>query len=433
MLFKLRNVKGQFAIGLRWAVDTRQGIEQIQFKSNLNYGIISSLKDKTYKKLKLAALTDDGYDKSVCLAGLFAKAYNNLIFIHRLSDSLFWLCIIKNGEVWSGVDLDKATAGDYVEGYEQIKKVVDQAIEDFKKSDIDLTGCLKCTDTAFSEFPQFTNVDFYTLISQARKYRRQNIIRYLEPYKVVKQKIMLVTVIIIIIGCVSYFVYRNHILHTLLHNQEVQEAKRKAAELKAKQQYFENFQKKIRQQWGYSVIKNVMGLFDQLPLQSKGWSLIAASYNPARPKQLQLELKRSNYGTLNSFVYAYTPDGKDGDVAKNSDSGKKTISINLDHFYTQENYVLNKKELQQKIPKNLYALISFMQIRKDMFNFQLAGEKKGRYGINSASFTLNGSALWQLIQLQDALAKYPTLIINNIDFKVINYDMSWQLKGEIYA
>lgn len=433
MLLKLKNVKDQFAIGLRWAVDTRQGIEQIQFNNNLNYGVIIPLKDKTYKKLKLAALADDSYDKALCLAGLFSKTFENLIFIHRLNDTLYWLCVIKNGEVWSGVDLEKATAGDYVETYERIKFVVDVAVKDFESSGIAVADCLQCTDTAFSEFPQCQNIDFFTITTQARKYRRPFIIRYLEPHKVIRQKIILVAVIIIVLGSVSYFVYRNHILNVLLHNQQVQDAKRKAEELKLQEQYFKNLETKIQQQWGFAVIKNTMSLFSHLPLQSKGWQLSSVSYNPSQPNQLQLELNRSSFGTLNSFIYAYTPDGQDGKIANDNNSGSKTVRFKQDKLLTEFDYVLNRNELTQKIPKNLYALISFMQVRQDIFNFQVSKEERERYNVHATSFELTGSALWQLIQLETAFEKFPTLIVTNIDFKVTNYDMSWRLKGEIYA
>ena len=433
MLFKLKNVKDQFAIGLRWAVDSRQGIEQIQFNNNLNYGVIAALKDKSFKRLKVAALTDDTYDKSICLAGLFAKAFDNLIFIHRLSDSLYWLCIVKEGEVWSGVDVDKATAGDYVDNYDAIKALVDVAVQDFEANGIEVASCLKCTDTAFSEFPQCENVDFFTLISKARKYKRQFIIRYLEPHKVIKQKIILVIIILVVFGSVSYFVYRNHIVHILLHNQEVQEEKRKAAALKAEQEYFKSIESKVRKQWGSAVIKNIMSLFNHLPLQSKGWSVTKISYVPSEPNTLKISLQRSSFGTLNSFIYAYTPAGQDGDVAKDNNSGSKTIQIDNGKLESQEGFTLNRSTITDKIPKNLYALISFMQVRQDLFDFRLGAKQQVPYGVHLTSFELSGSALWQLIQLEMAFEQFPTLVINNIDFMVTGYDMSWQLKGEIYA
>lgn len=434
MLIKLKDTKDKLAIGLRWAVDTRQGIEEIQIENNLNYGITFDLKNKQYRTLKLTVLADESHDKALCLAGLFAKAYRDIIFVHRLSDTLFWLCIAKNGEVWSGADVEKATAGDFLHSYEKVAEVVALAKKDFQEAGIDLSHCLKCTDTAYGEFPEFENVDFLPFFNKAKKHRKAYVIRYLEPLKVVRQKVLLALVIMMIICGVGYFVYRNHVIHQLLNQREIAEAQARAGKIAAEKRFFEQLEMKIQQQSGYTTLNNVMTLFQQLPVRSYGWDLTAVTYLPNKPVDLAIKLKRSDYGTLNSFIYAYTPKGQDGKLDVSNDSGEKNITLSDVKLTFYDDYVLDKESLQTQTPTQLYALISYMQLHGgDNYHFHITQKNNARYHVWDAQFTITGEQLWRLLQLKGAIQQFSTLVIDEITFAVKEGDMSWQIKGEIYA
>lgn len=434
MLIKLKEIKDTLAIGLRWAVDTRQGIEEIQLDNNLNYGIIFDLKNKTYRTLKLTVLADESHDKSICLAGLFAKAYKDIIFVHRLSDTLFWLCIAKNGEVWSGADVEKATSGDFLHSYDKVAEVISLAKKDFHDAGIDVTRCLKCTDTAYEEFPDFEHVDFFHFFNKAKKYKRAYVIRYLEPLKVMRQKVLLALVIVMIFSGVGYFIYRNHVIHQLLNQREIAEAQARAQKVAAENKFFADLEKKIQHQWGYSALINVMLLFEQLPVHSYGWDLSKVSYSPNKPNHLEIGLKRSSYGTLNSFIYAYTPQGQDGTLSANNDSGEKSLTRSDIKLSVQDGYVLDRKSLQTRTPIQLYSLISYMQLQgAHHYTFSVTQKSNARYEVWDSQFTISGAKLWQLLQLRNAIKQFPTLVINDITFMVKESDMSWQIKGEIYA
>ncbi len=67
MLLKFAGVKTQYAIGMRWAVDDRRGLEAIQANTDLHYGVMLDINEKISRKLKLVALADGSHNKAICL------------------------------------------------------------------------------------------------------------------------------------------------------------------------------------------------------------------------------------------------------------------------------------------------------------------------------------------------------------------------------
>lgn len=431
MLLKFAGVKTQYAIGLRWAVDDRSGIEVIQFNTDLHYGVMLNIKEKISRNLKLVALADQTHNKAICLAGLLSSRYKNLILVHRLSDSVYWACIIKNNAVWSGIDVPKATAGDFVSGFASVSEVVEIAKAEFISEGIDLSGILLCSDTASEDFPDFKAIDFFSFVTKLKK-DRTYVVRYLQPSKILFRKIILSVILVIGLIFVAYYVHQQRLLTLLLHQQQIEQERQRQLVIQAKINYFTQIQQTIQKQVGYAVIKNVFNVLDLIPLQSQGWNLTSATYNAQTSKSIVLSLVRSEYGTLDSFLYAYSKTPMNGAIDKSNNAGVKTLTF--DHLTLEEGPAkIAESSLVQSIPRESYRLISYMQLNTEMYAFQLKGTSKSQYGVTSTTFQISGEKLWQLVQLRKALLNFPTLVIQGIKFTVNDYDMSWAIEGEIYA
>jgi hypothetical protein len=433
MILKFKGVRHKYAIGLRWAVDTREGIEQITQATGLSYGCVSDLRSTSNKKLKSFALAKEDHQNAISLAGMFSKMNENLIFVHRLNDYHYWLCIVFEGEVWSGVDLPKATAGDFVGDIEKINKTIEAAKEVFAGAEIDSDTISYCSDSAGDEFPSYQAVSFIEKIIQAQKYRRAFKIRYLETASAVAKKAIVVALIIATIAGGSYYMYKQKVVSELINRRAIEA--RQAAERaeKLKQQYFVKLEKELKSQWAYTVIGDLMRNFQYVGMGSKGWELTEATFDAARPDRLSLSLRRSEYGTVDSFFYAYTPEGKEGRLDKNNNKGEKRISFpetsRVDGYATPPPVDM----LTSKETVNRSRLISYMQVRGADFGFKIDAPSVSKYKVTSSAFTVSADALWKLVKLQSVLRDYQTVVANTITFDVRGYEMSWELSGEVYA
>lgn len=434
MLLKFRDIKTKFAIGLHWVVDTMRGIDHIQTTFNLHYGITFKLKSTENKKYQLAALSDESHDKSVCLAGILAKFYPNLILVHRVSENLYWACIVKNGVIWSGVDLAKSTAGDYLDDYESVKEVVEFAKEDFEDAGLLGSGVLLATDTAQDGFPDFAPTNFIELILKLEKNKRKFLIKYIEPRRAVLKKAAMIIVLVAVLIAGGSYIYHKNLVHQLLYKQQIQEEQARQQKMLAEQNFFSQLQNTLAQQQGALVINRVMEIFRTLPLQSRGWALQTASYDAKSPNTLAIDLTRSNYGTLNTFIYAYTPDGEDGKISDDNDSGSKTLTFEINHStQLDDSSEISRETLTSNVTNNLYRLISYMQTHGQDFQFNVSKAKVASYDVHQSSVKIGGQGLWRLKGMQQILSSYDTFVIDSIDFVVSGYDMNWTLKGEIYG
>lgn len=431
MLLKFAGVKTQYAIGLRWAVDDRSGIEAIQFSTDLHYGVMFNIKEKISNRLKLVALADQTHNKAICLAGLLASQYKNLILVHRMSDSVYWTCVIKNNAVWSGVDVPKATAGDFIGSFTSVSEVIEIAKEQFVADGIDLQGSLLSTDTASEDFPDFKHIDFFAFVTHLKKSRRYTV-HYLQPSKILLRKIAILIVLIVGLIFAAYYVHQQRLLTLLLHQQQIEQERQRQLTIQARINYFLDIQRTIQNTSGYAVVHNVLNVLNFIPLQSQGWNLTAATYNTQYPKSITLSLARSEYGTLDSFLYAYSKTPLNGKINSDNDTGSKLLTF--DEITLEDGpKKITESSLTQTIPRESYRLISYMQLNTDMYTFQLKSSKKSQYSVTSTAFQVSGEKLWQLMQFEKVLVTFPTLTIANIRFIVSDYDMSWTVEGEIYA
>lgn len=432
MLLKFAGIRKQYAIGMRWAVDDRGGIESIQFNTDLHYGIMLKIDEKISRKLRLVALCDASHNKAICLAGLLASRFKNLILVHRISDSVYWVCVVKNNSVWSGVDVPKATAGDFVGNYTLVHDVVELAKAEFLAESIDLEGVLLSTDTASEDYPDFKAINFLEFVTQLKKDSKY-IIRYLQPSKILLRKLLMLVVILIASGIAVYYVQQQRLVTRLLHQQQIEQERQRELAIKAKADYFTNLQKTIHQQVGYAVVDNVLSVLNHIPLQSQGWNLSSAIYDAKQPKSLILKLSRSEFGTLDSFLFAYSKEATNGSIGTDNNTGIKTITVNSIILKESSAKEMTQEALTQAIPREQYRLISYMQVNQALYKFQIKKKNMSQYHVTSAEFEIGGDKLWQLMQFEKTSTAFPTLTITGITFVVSDFDMSWTIEGEIYA
>lgn len=431
MLLKFAGIRKQYAIGMRWAVDDRRGIEAIQFNTNLHYGIMLDVREKNSRRLKLVALADDTHKKAICLAGLLANQYENLILVHRMSDVAYWVCIIKNHAVWTGVDVPKATAGDFVGGFVSVSEVIEIAKAEFVTDGVNLQNIVFCSETANEDFGDFQLVDFFTFITKLKK-NRTYVVRYLEPSKILLRKILLLAMFVIGLLIAGYYIQQKRLVTRLIYQQQIEQERQQQLARQAKADYFSHIQNTLHTRSGNVVVQNVFMLLQMIPLQSAGWNLVSSTYNSQDPRTMLVFLKRSEYGTLDSFLNAYSQSPTNGAIDSSNNSGRKTLTFS-DVKLQEATNKITEDFLTVQIPREAYRLISYMQLNTDVYKFQLKNKTKSQYGVNSMTFSLAGDQLWQLMQLNTLLTEFPTLMISSISFTVNNFDMSWALEGEIYA
>lgn len=431
MLLKFAGIKKYYAIGMRWALDERKGIEAIQLSTGLDYGIMLNIREKLNYKLRLVALADDTHKNSWCLSGLLAAQYKNLILVHRISNTTYWVCVIKNHTVWAGVDVPKATSGDFVHGFSAVSDVIEAAKAEFSADGIDLREIQFCSETASADFPDFQSVDLFDFISKLKKDRKY-FIRYLEPSKILLQKIILLVLVVAGALYALYYVHEQRLVTRILHQQQLEAERQRQLEIQRRHDYFEGIQLDLRDKAGSAVIHNVMLILKQIPPQSAGWDLVSASYSSQSPKGMTLTLKRSEYGTLNSFLNAYSASPSDGVIDSNNNTGTKVLTLNNITLDKNRDNIA-ESELTSKITHQTYRLISYMQLNASTFDFKLKEKVKSRYDVTSSKFTVAGDKLWKLVQLEMLFRQFSTVMISNIKFTVSAYDMSWIIEGEIYA
>lgn len=465
MLLKFKDLKDKYAIGLRWAVETRQGLEDIQYDFDLNYGFSLPVKGADKRsKLKFIALANEIHDKAIGLAGLLCREFDNLIFVHRISESQYWLCVIKGGEVWMGKDVPRATAGDYVGDLATVKEIIQAAKEDFvvtnqydedasmidvdrassddddesdvgqsAEDELDLSEVMLCSDTAWGDFQDFTNINFIELILKASKFKKIYMVRYLEPSKVVFQKVLLILVLVLGIGGVGYYAFHVKQVQKNLVLQAERERQAKIRAEEARKRYFVTLKETLNNTWGHNVIASLMFQFKYLPLQSNGWELSEATYDVTKPEGMELSLARADFGTVNSFIDAYSAAHQEGKLAKSNDRGTKYWTFQHHYLPTKFPVRYSEEQLVSKKQDQLYSLISYMQIAGSTFLFKLGRTAVSQYQVTSTSFTLAGASLWELKQAELVFENFPTLTVEEIKLNVKNYDMGWQLRGKIYV
>jgi len=467
MLLKFTDMREKYAVGLRWGVESRRELEEIQFQLEMRYGFALPLKSEDKKnKLRFFALAGEDHDKAVSLAGVLSKQFHNLIFVHRIAETIYWLCVIKNGEVWMGSDVSTGTAGDFVGDIGTIKGIIDEAKEDFlvsvlqkdseaseliadtkididsdfsetmtqtevDETKVDWSSITYCSDSAWDDFQSFGKLNFVELLLKASKFKKDFTLRYMETSRAIMQRAILIAcVVVAILGVAYYFIHvkkAQAYLQQLAHQKQIQQ--REATE--AKEHYFKDLKQTLKMQWGYNVIGALMYQLAYLPLQSHGWEIVEAVYTGSSLQQIDLTLKRDSFGTVDSFLQAYTQ--QPGRLSGSNDTGSK--EMRFPNAYQPKLYpqAFSTKQLTETLPRQLYHLISYMQIAGSSLSFAPGRASTSRYGVHYTDFALSGQTLWELKKAQLIFKQFPTLIVDQIFLTVHNYDMAWELKGQIYV
>jgi hypothetical protein len=431
MRINVEGLKEDYAIALQWVVETRSGIETIQHSFNLTHGLIVELKGEKPKGLKYAGLVSESYDKSYALAAMLAKKHRNLILIHQVEHDGYWLCIIKDHEIWGGHDVGRLTAGDYIASKEELSVIIAMAKKDIAVDGVAFEDILKVSkETDGLDFADQV-CDFSDVVKGVRSIRKKYRIKFLQPTKVLMQKLAMMAGVLVILLCVGVYAYHQRMEHQSFLAGLLQQKQAQLAKEKEKSDYFKGLQHTLHQEWGYKVVLELMGRLKSLGLQSEGWSIDTAQYNVAHANKITLNLDRTNYGTVDSFKQAYGEDLNVITLSGDNDKGKKVGVFKTALFVPSYKGSVAEGELTSGKLSNRYHFISYLQMIG--MDYTLLGENTSSYGVHSIAFEMKGDALWKLKKLESVFVRFKTLTVSSVDFKVQNYDMSWDLKGDVYA
>jgi len=421
----------QVAVGLLWGLETRAGIERIQNSMNLHYGFTSDVKDSAGKSLKSFALADKDHNKAISLAGVLSLMSRNIIYVHKINDALYWLCIIHNHTVWSNYNVGRATAGDFIGDISQIGPIIQAALADFSANEVDTKVIMYCSDETVHDFPggQVRSIEYF--VHETRKYQRKFRIEYLQSASRQQSRKTILTVgVLLAIGVVGFAAFEK-----MQHNRELQKIKEQqlenARQLAQRLSYFRNLTNQIQTNQGSAVIYRALYNLEKLPLQSSGWRVTKVTYDQATPNTLNLSLARTSVGTVNSFHQAFQRFNAAMEKLDSTyDSGNKMVSIDFSSPIKFNVEPLNQQALKATDHKRLNDFITFFQLRGIKVN--LTAQQTSMYGVSSTDFLLTGNNLWELRQYQFLFQRFNSLTIKSIDFNINNDDVTWTVKGTIY-
>lgn len=436
MLLKLKDYNQPLAMGLIWAVATNDEINDFKKLENLQYGFINPTKAGKKSRYRLVTFTNQDDNNAVSFAGLLAAKYDNLIYLHRLNEHLYWLCIIKDHEVWNDIETNNGrTAGDLLCDRDTAFEMINSAKADLFASDQAADEICRCSELAHQTFPSLHPISFADLLAGTKTYQKNNKILLLDKYQLrVKRIVTILCVLGLVIGVLFYAYSReNAAARERARLQAI--AAEQARRAEAKIQFTYDLRTRMQTQQGAIAIARTLATIRPIKTLEKGWRVTQLIYDLAKPHQLDVHLSRENYGDLLSFNDAYKTLTIDQHVNADNNSGTKRLQLKVRLPQAAPNSLLSVANinhiLKKKYPIERYRLISNSQ--RLGFKLKLDAEQKNQFGYNYANFTLQGQGLWNLSKFQHLLAKYPTSFIEHISMTVEHFNISWTLKGELYG
>lgn len=434
MIIESKQFHSPLAIGLRWLVATHSEIEYLKDRSDLQHGFVLPTPERATRKYKIAALASAEHDKSFSLAALLAQKFENLIFVHKLSNDFYWLCVIKNHRVWNEVDIGEQTAGDLLGNREKISAAVLMARDDFSEAGIDMQGSLFGSNLSDGEFTALTPSKFNEVIAGIRKNNKFKI-KLLENYRKKMRQIAMMIALVVISSVVVYYIYQTQNEAARTRALQAQQALAAQQAMQARINYFNQMDRKLDTQQGSKVIARFLSLLETLPLQSQGWQVSDMNYQANIPQLMKLQLVRGDYGDVLTFNQAFSSLAVAQAINSDNNSGNKTLQFKLAPITSQltaaeeTNY---QKLLMEKQPTQRLALIAYTQRHAMQITIQALTTEQ--YQIQSSHFSLTGNQLWNLRKLQYIFKQFPTLVVDSIDVKVdADRKIAWQVEGDIYG
>ena len=202
---------------------------------------------------------------------------------------------------------------------------------------------------------------------------------------------------------------------------------------KEKAQYFKNLELKIHKNDASRSIHHVLGLINNLSMQSSGWEITKIHYDDKNTSHLQISLSRSEFGDILSFRRSYKSNMLSEKISNNNNSGTKVLNFNqeitIPAVVNAETAII-KRTLSNKEPIERYKFISIAQ--KAKIQFKTSNVKKQRYGFMTSNYSVSGQGLWNLRKLEIIMKQFPTATVSAIDFDINDNKISWTTKGDIY-
>jgi hypothetical protein len=436
MLLKLKDTRQFFSIGLLWAIETRKGIEKIKsINDSLSYGLVLDLPEKEQKsvgELKLIALTNAAHKNSISLAGALSKMYANLIYVHQINEVIFWVCIICDHQVWANYDVVRATAGDYIGALNTVRNIITEAEKDFAAKGIDTKDCCQCSETAAEMFPQYQVNALTGICRQAVKYKNEFTVRYIEAPHAAMSRIIKYSVFLIVLVWIAWLVLHRRAEVNQVTQGRSQQEMMELQKIQERKSYFAKLMQQLNEQDGSRMIAAALTNLEALPMQSNGWKIVAAEFNHQHINQLTLSLIRTKYGTLYSFKDAYQAITISSSLGTDYNHGTKVVQLMPGKNYSAVLKKIDENNLTLA-DKHVNDVIAYQQANVTELDIKLEPRIAEQYGVQTANFSLAGNNLWELRKKQFLFKRFETLIIETISFAITESNITWILKGKIYA
>lgn len=234
-----------------------------------------------------------------------------------------------------------------------------------------------------------------------------------------------------IIGITYIYSSQNAAAREKARQLQIQMEKQQKARQEA--EYFKQLEEKIHKNNAAHNIRHALNLIKNLTMQASGWEITRIMYDSKKTDQLQIALKRTEFGDILSFRNAYTSQMTSEEIANNNDNGTKVLNFK-EKFelpeLSQAKIAVIKKTLSNKEPIQRYNFIANAQ--KMQLKFQTSTVKKERYGFMTSSYSVSGEGLWNLKKLEILMKQFPTITVESITLDINDNKISWTTKGDIY-
>lgn len=435
MIINIKNIRQPLALGLRWLTATHSEVDYLKDKDSLGYGFVNKTHANKKGHYRCAVLTGDDNDKAISLAGLLADKYENLVFIHKIQPDLYWVCIVKQHEIWNELDLRDSTAGDYLCTKDDAEEIVQIAQDMFTESEISFKEIVYVSTQAEHDFSQYKSIKLSDLLSNTKKFYSKYKISLLKSHKKKIKAIVTYLIILILMVIAGIYLYSSQNASARERNRLQQQLLEKQRAERDRINYTVSLLNNILQNQGSRAITHVMNMVGKLSMQSAGWNIKEIKYASFNPEVLSVSLARGQYGDILTFKNSYAKNTINENISSDNNSGTKTLKF-TDNQWSLTVTEADRKNIENIISDNSqtvrYKVIAIGQ--RMNLNFDTGPEQADRFNFSHSSFGLNGKDTWNLRKIQYILQKFPTVTITSVDMSVGEHNsIAWSIKGEIYG
>jgi hypothetical protein len=418
----------EYAVGLNWfAVSTAGEVEQFQREMEMNHGVLKMSKEASVQST--VALCGPEYEGQVSLAGMFAYAYENLLYVLATEykdangQPLFYLCAIKNHAV--------TVDGDLMGTRETIAPLFAQNYADIT-ADIDPSN-MTCYGTGVDDttFPGVNLVETHQVLDQALRYASQSTVKQLGQKGVSKTSAAILVFLSLGLGYLIYTFF-------LSPPPPPPPPPPKAAPVAVApvvpprdpyQDFLSQFTASLSTQPRVTAIPSIVAALKKTSMAYSGWQVTTITFTGERPDTLTMNLVRAPFANID-------------DLMRFNDKGYFTrLEVDLPGTNAIADLPFVATDMKSIDPAAITALsktgsplyfqlISAMQLNN--LTFAADPQENNNY-FASTNVNFTGKGLWSLLAITKVLLPFETLAVKTIAITIDNGDYNWTIEGVIYG